>query len=54
MIKRRQERQRKYDHSSSSDKFNGHNHHQNWTVSLCMTLNRHIRVIKKTDRHLNS
>ncbi|UJR10595.1 hypothetical protein I4U23_014792 [Adineta vaga] len=34
MIKRRQERQKRYVQSSSSDKFNGHNHrhhHHNWT-----------------------
>ncbi|CAF1317497.1 unnamed protein product [Rotaria sordida] len=34
MIKRRQGRQRKYDNSSSSVKFNGDNHDRNWTKFL--------------------
>ncbi|CAF2376448.1 unnamed protein product [Rotaria sp. Silwood2] len=34
MVKRRQPRQRKYDDSSLSVKFNGHNHDQNWTKFL--------------------
>jgi len=52
MIKRRQ-RQKRYDDSSSSVKFNGHNHHnQNWTVSFNMTLNRqsktHVEDVNST------